>query len=302
MPGTITLKPIEANLNRDTDLIGKADPYCQFTIGGDKVKGQVCKSGGKHPVWYDSITIPASSQTLCLVEVKDKDLIKDDKMGSCEIDLRQIQNQGVTKQWYPLHHRGKPAGELLLEATFTPDNAHLGMPVKNPMGMQPGIQQGVQPGMQQGMQMGVQQGMPIGKNFTGGIPCSNGTQKTQVITKETKETTVINGVPSSTYSNVTYTNQPHGACLDAGLNRNTGYNCTQTAYPANNMNPSNQYAQEALSRGVNPLGTQLQYPQQIPGGQQLPQTNLGQQNYGTNTNQNLQNQMTFGQGNIPRKY
>ena len=30
----LTVRPIEAKLNKDTDLIGKMDPYCRITLGG----------------------------------------------------------------------------------------------------------------------------------------------------------------------------------------------------------------------------------------------------------------------------
>jgi len=127
MPGTFVLKPIEANLTHSTELIGKMNPYCSFSIGNERVKGQVCKKGGKHPHWNDAITIPASNQPTLLLEVKDQDKItKDDNIGTCMIDLQELQSCGQVSKWYPLTYKNKPAGEILMEAAFQGDASSFG--------------------------------------------------------------------------------------------------------------------------------------------------------------------------------
>jgi len=277
MPGTITFKPLQAKLNHDTDLIGKADPYCMFTIGTQKLKGQVCKSGGKNPVWNDSITIPSTGQPICLVEVKDKDILKDDKMGAVEVDLREIESQGKIQRWYPLHLKNKTTGELLMEAIFTPDMHSKGMPMQTGMQMQMPMQTG-------GMQMGMPNNMTM---MTGGMHAPNTQQKTVI----TKETHLIGGTP---------------------LNTNVQSNIPTQMVQNNQMGTAEQYAREALIRGVDPLGTHLhqnQYPQQ-----QMPMNNFAHPQ-GMNSNQQYPNQqypnqqypnqqMPFGQGQqqYPNKF
>lgn len=218
MPGTITFKPIEANLSRDTDIIGKADPYCMFTVGGQKIKGPVCKSGGTHPVWNEVVTISTADQPSCLVEIKDKDILKDEKMGSVEIDLQQIEARGSVRQWFPLYNEDQPAGEILMEAIYTPDVQSQGFG----MGRQTG-------------------GLPTGSPIVLNSP-----------TVVTKEVRYINEIPVSAQSNVIYP-EPQVSQLSGGYIPTATYS---TMSPG--IGYREQYAQEAVIRGADPYGTQLQ--------------------------------------------
>jgi len=120
MPGTFTFKPLEANLTHDTDWLGKMDPYCSFVINNKRIKSQVCKSGGQHPIWNDTVTIPLETDLpACVVELMDKDkILPDDSIGTFVIDLKEVQNKGSVSKWYPVYHKNKPAGEILLESSF----------------------------------------------------------------------------------------------------------------------------------------------------------------------------------------
>jgi hypothetical protein len=120
MPGTITLRPIEANLTHNTDLLTKMNPYCVFVLGTQRYNSQICKKGGKHPVWNDSITIPIANENKILVELMDKDKItKDDVIGSFMLDINELASQQHINKWYPLFYKNKPAGEILLDADFS---------------------------------------------------------------------------------------------------------------------------------------------------------------------------------------
>jgi len=119
MPGTIIFKPIQANLTHNTSHIVEMDPYCQITLGSKQVKGEACHRGGKSPHWNDCITLQTIEEPKCLIEIKDKGtLMSDSDIGSCEIDLKEIEKQGQVLRWYTLQFNEKPAGEILLEATF----------------------------------------------------------------------------------------------------------------------------------------------------------------------------------------
>src|SRR4051812_18659137 len=118
--GTLVIKPLEAKLTHDTDFFSKMDPYCQILIGTSKVQGKVCKSGGKHPHWDDTITVHRNGEPSMFVELKDKDTFtSDDIIGVTQVDLTTI--HGVSAKWYPLYFNRKPAGEVLLEIIYTPD-------------------------------------------------------------------------------------------------------------------------------------------------------------------------------------
>ncbi len=123
MPGTLIFKPIEAKLTHNTDLFTKMNPYCAFTIGGKRIKGQVCKKGGKAPHWNDTVTIPIIEESNILIEVMDKDKItKDDHIGSFELNLQEIESLGQMKRWFPLVYKKKPAGEIQMEVIFEREN------------------------------------------------------------------------------------------------------------------------------------------------------------------------------------
>jgi len=120
MPGTIVFRPVEANLTRNTDFLHKMNPYCAFIAGNQRFNSQICKHGGKHPVWNDSVTVPITNESIVTLELMDKDKItKDDSIGLAKIDLYELQNSG--SKWYPLYYKNKPAGEILLEASFQGD-------------------------------------------------------------------------------------------------------------------------------------------------------------------------------------
>jgi hypothetical protein len=126
MPGSYTLKPIEAKLTHDTELIGRMSPYCAFQLGETTVKSNICKKGGKNPHWDDVVTLPApvNNESILNVHVMDKDrFTQDDQIGSVSVDLSALQTKGQSSKWYPLYYNNEPAGELLLEASFIPSDS-----------------------------------------------------------------------------------------------------------------------------------------------------------------------------------
>lgn len=97
------------------------DPYCAYMMNNKRIKGQVCKSGGQHPVWNDTVTVPMEvDQPACVVELMDKDKLIDDSIGTFVIDLNEVQSLGQVSKWYPVFHKNKPAGQILFEAAFQP--------------------------------------------------------------------------------------------------------------------------------------------------------------------------------------
>jgi hypothetical protein len=123
MPGTYTFRPIQANLTHDTDWLGKMDPYCSFRVGPQRIKGPICRNGGKFPKWEDAtINVPATNEPSLVVDLCDKDkILHDDNIGSFVIDLQEVQSRGQLSKWYPIYWNKKPAGEILLESAFQPE-------------------------------------------------------------------------------------------------------------------------------------------------------------------------------------
>jgi len=127
MPGTITFKPIQANLTHNTSHLMGMDPYCSITLGQTQATGEVCQKGGLNPFWKDSIILPAMQDSKCLIEIKDKSLLMQDaNIGSCEVDIQEIASQGRILKWLKLDYNDQPAGEILLEASYQPETpSHL---------------------------------------------------------------------------------------------------------------------------------------------------------------------------------
>lgn len=142
MPGTITFKPIQANLTHDTSQFLGMDPYCSITVDGQHVSGKICPKGGSSPHWEDEFTLPASQNSTCVIEVKDKSLVLEDKdIGSCKVNVDEILSQGKVCKWYELNFDNKFAGEILLEAVFHPETPshHLVSNLAKQVGMGVGL-------------------------------------------------------------------------------------------------------------------------------------------------------------------
>jgi len=121
MPGTIVFRPIEATLTKDTDWLGKMDPFCMFVIGEQRIKGMPCKHGGTHPQWTDVLPLPFHNEPTAILELRYRDrLTVDDTLGTCLIDLNEIRQVGKVNKWYPIFYRNTPSGEVLIEATYEP--------------------------------------------------------------------------------------------------------------------------------------------------------------------------------------
>jgi len=208
--------------------------------------------------------IPITSQPTCVIDVKDKDLFHDDKIGTFEVDLREVETQGRLKKWYPIFYKEKPAGEILVETIYTGDSTvGVSQGIVNPTTTvipTTGFVGGVAPTT--GMVMGqptivdqsvgtsyvVNQGITTtsvigGSNFIGGAPIMG--------------TGLIGGAP------IMGGDIPMSGIYGNSLQGDNVLPIVGGAFPATHsgiMAPStggsDLYAQEALLRGVDPLNVQ----------------------------------------------
>lgn len=124
MPGTLTIRPLSAKLTRDTEFFGQMDPYCKITFGKQKVQGSVCKNGGKYPHWDDALILRRANEPELEIEIKEKDwLLPDGTIGTCRLNLREVESQRRVLKWFPVSYEHKPAGQILIEATFEADHS-----------------------------------------------------------------------------------------------------------------------------------------------------------------------------------
>ena len=101
--GFLIIKPKAAKLTRDTELIGKMDPYCLIMIGRDRFRTEAHKSAGKFPSWREEFKFNRSDEMEVTVEVWDQDSWKsDDLIGTANIPLVSVFQNGKHADWFPL--------------------------------------------------------------------------------------------------------------------------------------------------------------------------------------------------------
>jgi len=291
MPGQLVFRPIEANLNlKDKDLLGKMDPYCLFHVGGHRVKSQVCQNGGQNPHWNDSITcdMPQTGGVV-QVDLKDKDMLIDDKLGTFELDLNEVANLGQVRKWYPIFSKDRPAGEILIETTFNGSG----------MGQGFGQQYGGQQGM--GQQYGGQQNF-TNQQFVGGIPTTQSTTMTRVV--PTGGQTVLSEIHTGHQQQGLTQQIPHQHVPQQNFQQaplqSTSYSGGQplqfsgmqaNVIPVGGIPGSvEQYATEALMRGVDPMNTQQHYQYNVLNGSTKPGFTGIPMNYSTGNSGQILNQ------------
>ena len=121
MPGTVIFKPLHANFKHDLNFIGKMNPYCKVQIGDKKTRGAVCKSGGKHPSWDDSIVVERNNELSCEIKIRDKNtLTPDSKIGVAKVDLNAVAALGRVMKWYDIINKDRIEGQILVEISYIP--------------------------------------------------------------------------------------------------------------------------------------------------------------------------------------
>ena len=123
---------VKAVLTIDMDTFSKQDPYLIIqTESGQKFKSFVCDSGGKYPVWNQNFHIMVDRYDNKLdIECYDKDVLKDDFIASCEIDLAKIGHtrSGLGESSIKMLRKGKVVGELFFKYKFARPKTTTGLP------------------------------------------------------------------------------------------------------------------------------------------------------------------------------
>ncbi|PAV87276.1 hypothetical protein WR25_01388 isoform B [Diploscapter pachys] len=119
--GVVRIKIIEAkNLeNKDISFIrkGKSDPYAEIQVGSQFLKTRTIDND-LNPIWneyFEAVVDQADGQKL-RIEVFDEDQGKDEELGRLCIDLKDIQQEQVVDNWYPLE--GCKHGDLHVKTTW----------------------------------------------------------------------------------------------------------------------------------------------------------------------------------------
>mgnify|MGYP001048246055 FL=1 len=92
MIGPLKIKIVSANLTRDTEMVGKMDPYLELSIGGTIVHKTAVKDDvGKTPVWDEEVDYEVKDLSLEVhFKVSDEDWGSDDIVGEVTIRLSDL--------------------------------------------------------------------------------------------------------------------------------------------------------------------------------------------------------------------
>ena len=113
---------IEAKLTRDTEWLGKMDPYVIFKYREQEWKSTVCQDQGKTPKWVNQhweIDVKYLGDDLRFT-VYDEDVTKDDVVGEGITKMSALSLNGGLDEWYTIQYEGKSAGKLHFTSKWTP--------------------------------------------------------------------------------------------------------------------------------------------------------------------------------------
>jgi Ca2+-dependent lipid-binding protein len=123
-PGELEICILQGR-NMPNKDIGKMDPYAKLTVhahgakGGEMHKTRIIEKGGSNVTWEEVFKFKIDgTQDSLTIYAADDDNLADDPIGSVEIPLQNVINNGGGVTWYPLALKGKPAGEVSITAKY----------------------------------------------------------------------------------------------------------------------------------------------------------------------------------------
>ncbi|CAF4220046.1 unnamed protein product [Rotaria sp. Silwood2] len=95
---------IEAKNLKKKDTLSENDPFAVLYLDDAHYKQKTkTKQNSKNPKWNQSFVFNhLYGQDILHVDVYDEDSVKNDKIGSVEIDLRPLYEKGHLDQWFEL--------------------------------------------------------------------------------------------------------------------------------------------------------------------------------------------------------
>lgn len=87
----LTISILKGKLYRDTETIGKMDPFVEIEYNEKQYKTKVHEDGGKNPVWNESFDIPIQSMSDYLrITCYDEDALSNDMVATQEFALEKL--------------------------------------------------------------------------------------------------------------------------------------------------------------------------------------------------------------------
>ena len=120
--GTLKVHIIEAKLERDTEAIGKMDPYCIVNMRMQRIRTKTAMDEGKQPTWDNEkfdLDVKYIGDDMHL-EVFDEDPCDSDLVGSANIKLSAMCMNGGFDEWYEIQFKGRRAGAVHIKGEWHP--------------------------------------------------------------------------------------------------------------------------------------------------------------------------------------
>lgn len=103
--GKLTIKVIEARLERDTSWLTKMDPYVFIESRMQRIKSETMNGGGKNPSWPDEefcIDVKYVGDDCRLAVMDENNCGSNDVVGEATIKLSAMCCDGGFDEWYAL--------------------------------------------------------------------------------------------------------------------------------------------------------------------------------------------------------
>jgi Ca2+-dependent lipid-binding protein len=108
---------VEAKGLPKMDVVGKSDPYCVVSLlGGPLSFTTSVKPNTLEPTWNETGQFLLTNPLVDVVQIKlfDKDVSKDDPMGTVRIELNHYMNRQLNDAWHAItpEKSGKQGGQI----------------------------------------------------------------------------------------------------------------------------------------------------------------------------------------------
>eukprot|EP00775_Hariotina_reticulata_P006500 gene6500-6728_t len=76
---------------KDTEVLGRQDPYCILQLGTATSRSRTCTDGGTRPVWNETFRFNnVDHANDLLVTIKNENVLSDDVIGMCRVPLQKL--------------------------------------------------------------------------------------------------------------------------------------------------------------------------------------------------------------------
>ena len=117
MFGTLIVSIIEAKLTRNTELLGKMDPFVIMQVRDYVIRTKVKNSAGKNPVWNETFCFRLNEDEIIKFDIWDDEALKDNVfVGNGSFKVNGFREKKKTS--FPVFYQGGNIGNIFMELEF----------------------------------------------------------------------------------------------------------------------------------------------------------------------------------------